>query len=270
MAIPKWPIRNQGPAHLPCPPRPIPPSLPPSRPIPPSLPPSPPVGPNLSHHKSEGAGRGLDPRWGPVNRGRAILPPPPPPRGPTSKSTPPPPGPRPAPTPANPLTPSTALSLAGLKKDKPAHLRWRLCTPRACPVPPPLPVPCLHRPTARGQRRAVVVAASAPHRGRPTWAAQARPTRLPKPPTAAWAAADRAPPGSAHQRRVKEPSGGYRDPPQAQFPPPPPASASAPRQPRPGKGPEPTATVLTAPRQWHLPRAALPPPPPPQPAPAQK
>ena len=46
-------------------------------------------------------------------------------------------------------------------------------------------------------------------------------------------------------------------------PPHPPSSATAAGQQRPGKGPEPTARVLTAPSQWHLPCAALPPPPPP-------
>ena len=43
-----------------------------------------------------------------------------------------------------------------------------------------------------------------------------------------------------------------------------PEQLSSPAQ-KPEVGPEATATVLTAPRQWHVPRAALlPPPPPPQ------
>ena len=64
-------------------------------------------------------------------------------------------------------------------------------------------------------------------------------------------------------------NGGYSNPPRTRSAPPPPPRrpACTPKQPRPGKGPEPTATVLTAPRQWHLPRAVLPPPPQHAPAP---
>ena len=55
---------------------------PPPKPLP-DPPPRPsqipfPVGPNFKPPQSEGAGCGLDPRWGPVNRGQAFCRPPPP------------------------------------------------------------------------------------------------------------------------------------------------------------------------------------------------
>ena len=84
----------------------------------------------------------------------------------------------------------------------------------------------------------------------------------PKPPTAAWAAADRAPSRSAHQRRVREPSGGYKDPPQAQFAPPPPPPAPAPPGSRGrGKGQSPPLGRHCAEAMAPTSRCAVPPPP---------
>ena len=106
---------------------------------------------------------------------------------------------------------------AGLTKDTPVHLRWRLCTPRACPVPPPLPKPCLHRSTARGQATDRGGGRERPTPGATIRGGASEADVPPKPPTAAWAAADRAPTRLAHQWRVREPAPG------ALYPPPPPA-----------------------------------------------
>ena len=254
------PLPSRPPPYPPLPPPPAPPYLPPPPPPPPLYPSA-----QIQATTKRGCRLWAGPPLGPVNRGRAFCRPPPP-RGKATESRPTPPRPAQPPPPSPPPLPSALQACRTLSRPTSGG-------GFVYPEPPMTPPPrtCfLHRLTARG--RETVNGGSGvcplPTGARPRRRRRGRhASRLAHRSAAASAVCRRARFRGAHHNALAAPAcprrrvnDGTVARPRPEPPPPPAASASAPGQPRPGKRPEPTATLLTAPRQWHLPCAALPPP----------